>query len=165
MLIPNELFLLYRDWADELIDNENIGVNCTLYFNHKKQECPNCIFDSFNGKSSNKYKTGGPVEFTLGICPWCHGEGYFSEEYTEVIRLRTYWNKKDWKKFGNIEIPDGGAMIIGYLTDLPKLEKANYVSLVNEQQGYSKFDFNLSGAPILHGFTKNRYFMGTLVKR
>lgn len=164
-MIPNELFNIYRLWADEFIDNPNIGVNCTLHFNDKKQPCPNCVFDSFNGRSSNKYKTGGPQLFSVGICPWCNGSGYFSSEYTEVIRLRTYWNKKDFIKFGNIQIPDGGAMIIGYLTDLPKLEKANFVSLVNEQQGYSKFNFNLSGSPTLHGFAKDRYFLGSLTRR
>ena len=47
----------------------------------------------------------------------------------EDIRLRVYWTPKDWIVPKPVENPDGMAMVIGYMYDLPKIEKAGTIML------------------------------------
>jgi hypothetical protein len=47
-------------------------------------------------------------------------------ENTEDITLRIYWDKRDFKKFGNIEVPDGSIMTIGKYEDLQKNQHTQY---------------------------------------
>ena len=46
-------------------------------------------------------------------------------EKTEDIKIKVYWNRKDWVKVGgNIVTPDNGIQTIFFATDLPKFQKA-----------------------------------------
>ena len=46
-------------------------------------------------------------------------------EKTEDIKIKVYWNRRDWVKVGgNIVTPDNGIQTIFFATDLPKFQKA-----------------------------------------
>lgn len=158
--IPNSLFDLYREACDFLIDNTNIGKSCTIYYPPKKVSCSNCTTSVFGGSTQNFYRHGGPAPFSSGKCPVCGGTSVKEEEVTDTINLRIYWSRRNWIKIGNVlQYPNADAQIIGYASDLPKLLKANNIKLINEQN-YLDTRFKLSCEPFLHGFTKNRYFIG-----
>lgn len=155
--IPNELFDKYREVCDYLIDHNNFGKACTIYYPPLKEECSNCETGLDGSTSTNVYRRGGPAPFGFGSCPLCGGNGYRETESTDSIRLRLYWSKKDWSKFG-VKIPDADVMCIGYLSDLPKFKRANSISLISEQK-HEDFRFVTACEPFPHGFGHNRYFI------
>jgi hypothetical protein len=79
-------------------------------------------------------------------------------ENTEDITLRVYWDKKDFKKFGNIEVPDGSVMTIGKYTDLIKVNRANALLINTDKTGNVEWKFTRTSEPTLHGLSNN-YFM------
>ena len=64
-----------HEWAtDSFIDT--LGKTCQLVYPPKRTQCPNCFLDPRSGRSTNRYRSGGPVPFPNNtICPWCAGEG------------------------------------------------------------------------------------------
>lgn len=161
--IPDSAWAKYRTIADFFIDNDNIGKQCKLIYPPKKTTCSNCVTNTIGSTSTNVWRHGGPAPFNFGNCPMCGGNGYQEDEVSDNIRLRIYWSSRDWKKVADIQIPDAQAMIIGYISDLPKVRKAITIELVSEQT-HSVWATELAGEPFPHGFGKNRYFIG-FVKR
>lgn len=157
--IPDGVFDIYYEVCNELLANTHTSKRCTIVYPEKKLECPNCVYNPFGG-STNTYKAGGPIAFDGGICPYCTGQGYTVLESTEDIRLRVFFNKKEWSKFaGSVQIPEADAMTIGYTSDLPKILAGNKVVLAADESGYADWSFYLAGQPMLHGFGRNMYFI------
>jgi hypothetical protein len=99
------------------------------------------------------------MPFQFGGCPMCGGNGYKETEVTETIRLRIYWERADWIKVGgSINIPDAEVMIIGFMTDVPKIIRATSILLAKDQDELV-YSTMLVGKPLPHGFGRNRYFM------
>jgi hypothetical protein len=89
----------------------------------------------------------------------CGGNGFKEEEATDTLRLRIYWDRKDWIRVaGNIVVDDASVMVIGYMVDLPKLKQAIEVILAsaNNEGVYRAV---LVGEAFPHGFGRDRYFM------
>lgn len=165
VVIPDSVFQLYNDTVDDFI-NLNFGEDCVLLYPPKKIECPNCVVDLIGGKSSNIYKSGGPYQFADGmICPYCNGEGFYNQDYTETIKLRVYWSPKDWVKTGTtFGIPAGAVQIIGFLSDLPKILQSSSIQLISKNNNIAVQNFVRIGEPFYHGFKKSRYFIMYLEK-
>jgi hypothetical protein len=159
--IPSGVFNQYYEAVDWLINNNYTGHSCTLVYPPKKTVCENCTVNIIGGSSTNTYKHGGPAPFSFGNCPLCGGNGYHEEEVTGTLRVRIYWEKQAWKKYASVNIDDAEAMIIGYLSDLPNLIKANEIILINKQE-YANIRMVLTGQPFPHGFGKDRYFIAFL---
>jgi hypothetical protein len=159
MTVPASLFTLYETIADDFI-NTDFGVNCKIYYHSKPIVCPNCIVDTMTQKSTGRYKSGGPISFTNGmICPVCNGDGYKDNEATDTIKMKIYFDAKYWKKItGNIISEDTVAQGYGFMSDLPKLQQAKYITLDTDLTGYGLFNVVLDGRPTPHGFT-NKYFL------
>lgn len=130
-----------------------------LIFPPKKVACGHCTTTNVGGLSTNVYVHGGPAPFNSNYCVSCGGNGTREEQVTGTIRLRMYWRQRDWIKVSEISFPDADVQVIGYLTDLPNLKKANEVRLNNQ---YGDWRFQLSGENFPHGFGKNRYFVAFL---
>jgi hypothetical protein len=149
-VIPDDLDDYY-DVCDDLLASEFTSKACTLNYPPEKEICPNCKVVKLASGSSNVYKTGGPYPFTTGFCPYCGGVGYKEVPNTESIRLRIYWNKRDWNKvLPQIQIPDAEVMTIGYLTDMNKCQKADSILLVSDQAHLMQYRFALAGEPYPH---------------
>jgi len=158
--IPSGIKEIYNEFADEMINNDLIGQDCTLIYPPKKEPCPNCVSNTFGGSSANVFRTGGPMPFNFGNCPMCGGSGFKETEITASIRLRIYWNRKEWKNIDiPVQVPDGAVLTIGFLTDLPKIEQANEIILIDKQSTYKNWRYVLAGEPFPHGFQKDKYFM------
>lgn len=156
--IPSGTFDLYYEVCNELINNNFIGNSCTINYPPRRVSCDNCVTNHFGGHSSNVYKPGGPAPFNFGNCPLCGGNGYHEEVDTDTVRLRIYWQRKDWIKIASVVLPDADVQIIGFLTDLPKVRRAAEIILFDKVSN-EQWKFALSGEPFPHGFGKNRYFV------
>lgn len=159
--IPNEVFTIYREVVDELLTNINTSNSCTVYYPPLKTECSNCTTGFFGGISKNVYRHGGPAPFE-GMCPLCGGNSYLETENTDTLRLRIYWSKKDWLKIGAGDIPQADVMVIGWMADLPKIERMNEIQLVSDQNVSGRY--RLSSKPRPWGFGKDKYFISFLVQ-
>lgn len=160
--VPNEIFTLHEKISDDILDNKNITVKTNLIYPEITQTCPNCVFDSATGSSSNKYKTGGPISFTYGICPYCHGKGKINTPSGDTVYLRMYYDSKSIKKIAGIEIPEGDAVCIGYIADKQKLKKAITVIPSYEIAEYGEIHYRLKSEPQPWGLSKDKYFYAHL---
>lgn len=162
---PSALIDEYEWIMDSFIDGD-LGAECTLVYPPKYDECNNCYLDLATGRSNNIYKTGGPNPFTNHtVCPVCGGEGRLTVETTDSVRLRVYTNPKDWKNIGvKLNIPEGSAQIIGYFTDLPKIQRAKYIWVFVDLEGIQRWKYVSSSEPLPWGLRGSRYFI-MMVKR
>ena len=156
--IPDHVLDMHEVGTDALIDG--LGTECSLIYPPKITECPNCYYDPRSRRSNNIYKSGGPKPFDNNTtCPWCGGAGRSTSSETEDITLRTYWSPKEWTVFaGSIVNPESVIQAIGYMTDLPKLEKAAEILLNKDVEGIRKYKCSREGEAVPWGFRKNRYF-------
>lgn len=161
MLIPSGIFNIYYQAVDELINNNFVGKSCTVYYPPITSNCANCTTSYFGGTSKNVYKHGGPAPFTLGNCPLCGGNGVKQVQNTDTLRLRVYWERRDWIKQGSYNIPDADVMVIGFTSDISKIIQMEEIELINEQS-FVNGRYVLSGEPFTHGFGHNRYFVAYL---
>lgn len=109
--------------------------------------------------ASNEYRPGGPQSFTDGMCPYCNGLGYKESTTDTTFKVRVYFDAKVWAKFNpKIGMRDGDAVLIGYITDLPKFQHMAHIELATDVSGYTNWKYELSKEPVPWGFKKNRYF-------
>ena len=160
-IIPSNIFQYYHTVVDELINNNFIGKVCTVFYPAVTSSCDNCTTAFFGGISKNVSKVGASLPFFNGQCPLCGGNGTKQLVTTDTLRLRVYWDKKDWIKQGNISIPNSDVMILGFSDDLPKILRMEEIQLVSEQN-FITSKYSLSGEPFTHGFGHNRYFVAYL---
>ena len=155
--VPTCLYDEHEWMVDYLIDGE-LGTNCSLIFTPVYGPCDNCFIDTETRKSSHIYNGTGPQDFpNYTLCPRCNGRGTLSEPVTKNVRLRVYWDAKDWKKFGHsLQAPDASAMIIGYMDDAADLQNADTFKMVYENVEY---ECRTRGEAQPHGFRHNRYFI------
>jgi hypothetical protein len=126
-LITTEFKQIHTDMITELI--RGCAVNCRLYYSGSKiTQCPNCIVNIQLGKSSNRYKVGGPIPFTTGICPYCRGDGKIAIEETEDISLVVLWEPKSWIVKIIVNSPDEYIQTIGmWSTAYTKIKQAKEI--------------------------------------
>jgi hypothetical protein len=154
--IPADVFNIYNEAVQLFIRKAK------LIYPAKREECPNCYVanNHYGGRSTSKYKTGGPDPFSAGMtCPVCHGRGYKEVEASEEIDVRIYWDRRSWTDVGidNLDLPNGAIQTIGYMSDLGKIEKAKY--LVPQNYGnisnHHEMKFQRVGTSYPQGFKQN----------
>jgi len=124
--IPSGIFNHYFEAVDYLLEEPMIGRTVTVVYKTK------------NNTSS--------VDFNASL-----------DEYTEVtetIKLRMYHSPRDWFKSGITQYVDGRVQILGYMTDVNKLNRSSELRLDN-------LTYKLASQPVRHGFG-NRYFLAFL---
>jgi hypothetical protein len=162
--IPSSLIDEHEWVSDEFIDGP-FGKDCLLEFPQIDSECPNCFFDPISKRSTNIYKTGGPISFTdHTTCPHCGGAGRSAiAPETEAIRLRVYWSAGKWGSMsplmGN---PEADCRVIGYTEHLPKFERAAFMLIQSGLQTTRRWRCVREGEARPHGFRGNRYFQQVL---
>lgn len=165
MEIPDEVFDTYFDTVDDFIDS-NFGVTCRLTYPAKKTVCTNCIYDPLLKKSSGIYKSGGPISFSNGVCPYCNGVGFSESADTDTLKLRVYYEKKHWIRLPvTAELPDGSVQTIGHMADLPKILRCNNIVFNTDIEGNVEYKYKLSGEPMPHGFKRRKYFIAMWIRQ
>lgn len=162
--IPSGIFDEHEWVCDEFIDGE-IGRECQINYPPKPTQCDNCKLDPSTGRSSNIYNGTGPISFTNhSTCPRCGGIGRLQLPMTDTVRLRVYWDPRSWIKVGiSLAAPDSSCMTIGYMSDLPKLEKMTSILINVDVSPVRRYEMQRVGVAVPHGFQR-RYFIQYLEK-
>tara|TARA_B100002052_G_scaffold280086_1_gene287915 strand:+ start:366 stop:842 length:477 start_codon:yes stop_codon:yes gene_type:complete len=152
MAIPSGVFTKYAEVADTMLSLSGFGTACKLVYTEKIQTIVDVVPDIKQRKLMNLQKTSPDSGFKRG------STSFKTVETTEDITLRVYWDKKDFKKFGNIEVPDGGMMTIGAYSDLQKITRAKALLINTDKTGHIEWRFTKNSEPTIHGLDGN-YFM------
>jgi hypothetical protein len=154
--ITQKLKNIMESGSDDLIDQT--GFSCKLYYPPRMESCVNCVVDPIGRKSSNKYLHGGPIPFPFGgICPLCNGAGFHATETYDTITMKCFENPTQFIKIAGITHPDAKLLTKGYVTDLPKVLKSDY--MIKGGTEYVEFRYSKIGPPIInHKLVQNRYF-------
>ena len=160
--IPDEVFTKYKEFGDAMINQ--LGINCKVVYPPKRENCVNCVYDPIGKKSANRYRHGGPKPFNFGRCPMCGGNGFKEVESEEVVKLRVYYDYRDFVKVDGVSInaPGERVQIIGYLTDMHKVRRANEIIINSDKGGYGTWRFVKGSEPAPWGLKKDRYFVAFL---
>jgi hypothetical protein len=161
----------YNSCIDALIDN--LGVISTIVFPSLRSDCPNCELNPLSKVSANIYRAGGPNPFTNGMqCPYCEGRGWTESDSTTTFRAMVVYDPKGYwltslrgrQTGANImenmqwRVPDGIIQVVGYLTDLPNIERGNYYLINSAQQGLERNKYKRYGDATIEGLGQNKYF-------
>jgi hypothetical protein len=150
--IPSGVFTKYAEFADAMLASSGFGISCKLVYTEKIQTIDQTVPNIKQRKLMNLQDTSPDSGFRRAT------NSFKTVENTEDITLRVYWDKKDFKKFGNIEVPDGAIMTIGAYSDLTKINRAKALLINTDRTGNVEWRFTKSSEPTLHGLDSN-YFM------
>lgn len=147
----------------------SFAIPCQLIFtNTQFTECPNCLFDGMSQRSSNQYNGSGPISFTNGVCPYCHGVGLVAPSKTKAIDLVILWNYKDWVGWNGV--PDQSMTSFGQCQTMSKMatvadiKNAQEVILDTDISQYVKHRFQRISEPNPIGLGSDSYIL-TMWKR
>jgi hypothetical protein len=151
-----------RALATQIFDDviTEFGKVCRLVYPPKMIPCSNCSYDPVGKKSSGFWKDGTRIR---GVCPYCGGNYYRAEEVYEDIQFSTEVNPKQFEKFPfeiPLKDPAGILQIKGYMVDLPKVMKSEYIIHDVNMKPYIEQRYKMYGEPISpSNIVKNRYFI------
>lgn len=154
MALPSDFFSKYEEIIDDSI-NYDFGVTCRVYYHNNRVACTSC-----NGQNHNHY--GGVGSYLDRKCSYCGGLGYKETQSYDDIKLKIYPKSKKWVDIRSIEIADSLVDIVGFMTDVTKLRKCEYIIINYNNKGNLRTKYELYGELIPHSFHKDRYFQGTL---
>lgn len=133
--LPGIIFDKWREVASYLLTDDNFSREATLYFPPKYTASTGNTGNNLAGQNQNVFATGGPAPFSFGEGNSNGGSGYKEEPITKTIRLRVYFEKKNFIKTGNIVIPANAIQIIGAMSDLPVLRAASSIKILSDITG------------------------------
>jgi hypothetical protein len=159
---------IFTNMIDAVI--ADLSVTCRIFFGDSVfTDCPNCIMDNINGRSSNTYQAGGTIPFSFGTCPYCHGVGRIAtpDNFIEFDMYAIY-DYKDWfnwqgrKNFPHLQ--EGMVQTISPLARLDEIKKAKRIIVDTAIESYVKNIFERAGEPEFCGFGASSYVF-TIWKR
>ena len=149
--IPESVFTKYYDIIDSTI-TDIFGIDCKLVFVDTVEEISNSFDNIPQNKSINAHRqsTGDYKR---------EGKTFKEVEKEETIRLKVYWNSKDWVKVGsNIVVPDNSIQTIFFASDLDRVMRAKYLLVHQNIETLREYKFTMFGEPFPMGLRQNRYF-------
>jgi hypothetical protein len=149
---------IYNEAIDILLASTGLTTPCKLIFESTKlQQCPNCIYDSISKKSSNRYKSGGPINFSNGqTCPYCLGVGTTSNSIAdELVYFALITNSKNF--INVVNTPDIVAQTICSIDYLSKIRQCSKIIFNTDIAGLSNNIFIRQSEPQPVGLGDNRY--------
>lgn len=150
-LITTQFKQLHADAITELVTGA--AVPCQLIYGQTLfTDCPNCIYDPIGNKSSGRYQTGGPTQFT-GVCPVCFGVGKFADEQTTDINLSVIYDYKHWLQVPvEINSPKGYIQTLSVLATMDEIKEAKELIANTDLNSYVRSRFERYGEPQPCGF-------------
>jgi len=146
--IPSGLFTKYAELADQMLALTGFGTQCKLVYTDKIELMDYSVPDFKQKKVFDLQKTNPSSGFGRG------NKKFKTVETTEDITLRIYWDEKDFKKFGNIHMPDGSVMAIGKYSELAKIRKAAFLLIQTDKTDHAAWKFEKAAEPTIHGLDK-----------
>ncbi len=155
---------LFDNGIDAILENTALTVPCRMIYGGTRQtECPNCIVDTINHCSSNKYKAGGSTPFAEGsMCPVCNSQGFIPVTDTDTFNMAVLWNENR-AKFINlgIKLDDNKKYAQSWceIAHHPKLIRAKEAVLHTTIEGYGKQLYTREGDPTPFTFGFKTYIV------
>lgn len=149
---------VYNNTIDIILSQTGLTTPCKLIFESTKlQQCPNCIYDTITKRSSNLYKTGGPLVFSNGqTCPYCLGNGTTSNYlHEEEVYFALLTNAKDF--IGTLNEPNIVAQTICSIDYIDKIRKCSKIIFNTDKANLTNNIFIRSNEPQPVGLGDNRY--------
>ena len=147
--IPPSVFEKYYDVVDSTFDI--FGVTCQLVYIEKIEELSTDYDNVPDNRSVNPRRRSG--DFNRG------GKTYKEVEKLEDIKIKVYWDSKNWTKIGgNIVLPENGIQTIFFATDLPKILRAKELIVHKKVKDLKEYRFKRYGEPFPMGIGLERYF-------
>jgi len=155
--LPTGVYAKYDEFATEMLNQSTgFGIQCQLVYTDKIE-----VIDAGNIKSVPNFREKRvlDVQRSNSDSGFSRGNKKFKTvETTENITLRIYWDQKDFKKFGNVNIPDGSVMAIGNYSELAKIRKAAFLLIQTAKTAHAQWKFEKAAEPTVHGLN-NSYLM------
>lgn len=147
--IPSGVFTKYAEVADSMLTTSLFGVPCKLIYLDKIEVIEDTVPDIKSRKTMNP-------SFNSPNSVFKHGNTNFrSVETSEDITLRVYWTKKDFIRFGNIEVPDGSIMTISAYSSLQNINRAIALVINTDKTDHQEWKFEKIAEPTIHGLDNN----------
>jgi hypothetical protein len=116
-------------------------------------------------KSSNRYKAGGPIPFTTGVCPACNGKGRSLDQQTDTVTMIPIWDSKEWLVKIIVDNPNQFVQTLSVWDDTyMKIRRANNVVIDTSVTDASRNRFERWDIPQPCGID-NTQFAATMWKR
>jgi hypothetical protein len=150
--IPESVFEKYYDIIDSTI-TDIFGIDCQLMYIDKVEEISNTFDNIPTNKSINAHRRQTAGDYKTG-------DKTFKEvEKFETIRLKVYWDSKDWVKVaGDVVAPNTAIQTIFFATDLARIQRAKYLIVHDTISDQKLYRFVKSGEPFPMGLRQYRYF-------
>jgi len=150
---------LHIDMITEVI--RACAVTCTLSFGVTLwTDCANCIFDPIGNKSSNRYQTGGPAAFTVGICPMCAGAGKIPDVQTSTVSLAPIYDYKSWIPMTTkVQSPNGFIQTVSLFSTYAELTQAKEVIVDTAIDTTVRSKFERYGKPEMCGLGSSSFVL------
>ena len=164
-LISAEFKGLYTSLMDELV--RGCEVPCILKYGVSKyDDCVNCIFSPIGNKSANRYQTGGPMPFSVGMCPMCFGAGKIPVVTDVPISLIPLWDSKEWVGVSGLDIGNVNQHVqtMGKVETYDDVREAKSIIIDTSLTQYARNEFERVSEPQACGFDSSSYIF-TLWKR
>ena len=149
---------IYNNQMDLLLSESGLTIPCNLIFDSTKPiQCPNCLFDTINKKSSNRYNQSGPMPFANGqTCPYCLGHGITQQEIAnQDVKLAVITNSKDF--IGVVNLPELAAQTICTIDKLSVIKKCSKIIFNTQISTLSNNIFVRLNEPEPVGLGNSRY--------
>jgi len=148
--IPQSVFDKYYDVVDSTFDI--FGVTCQLVYIEQIEIIDNAYDNIPDNRSVNPHRRpNGNYKR--------NNKTIKEVEKTEDIKIKVYWNRRDWVKVGgNIVTPDNGIQTIFFATDLPKFQKAKELIVHKDIKESKESRFQTIGEPFPMGIGLTRYY-------
>lgn len=165
-IITPQFKQIFKDAILALLEDTALTVPCKLYFdNTKLSDCPNCVYDPINQRSSNQYQTGGPIPFVHGqVCPYCIGAGsltFSSEETVYLGIIKPVFFGMDQLELNNVNFVDGMIQSLSSIDIYAKLKNASYIIVDTNIINLTNTKFIRHRDPIPVGFGDNSFIITT----
>jgi hypothetical protein len=147
--IPSILGTKYAEIMDSMLESDIFTVSCKLVYNEEMQVISDPMPSLRNQKTMNLQDMHPSSPFKRGA------SSFKVVETTEDISLRMYWDKRDFQKFGHIQVPDGSVMTITKYSNLDKMNKAIALLVCTDKTDHQEWRFIKSAEPIVHGLNNN----------
>jgi len=148
--LPTGVYAKYDEFATEMLNGTTgFGVQCQLVYTDKIEVVTEAVPTFKQKRVMNIQKINPDSGFGRGT------KKFKTVENTENITLRIYWDEKDFKKYGNINMPDGSIMAIGNYSDLAKMRKAAFLLVQTAKTGHAQWKFEKAAEPTVHGLNKS----------
>ena len=132
--IPSGVFTKYDEFATEMLNADSgFGIKCQIVYTDKIE-----VMEGANVKSVSNFRQKRVMDVQRSNPDSGFGRG-----------------AKNFKKYGNVNIPDGSIMAISNYSDLGKIRKAAFLLVQTAKTGHAQWKFEKAAEPTVHGLNNN----------